>query len=83
MGDIMTPWGNAPTPTPDEHGDTISSTKGGYDLKDGDGFKETPNSVSGIGLQPAIINVPDGPGPNDTVPVPDLTGRNPGTISGS
>ena len=80
MADLKTPWTDAPVSTPGENEATIASTRGGEDVKDGAGFKETPNSVSGLGLQPSIIQVPDGPGANDTVPVPDLTDRIPGTI---
>jgi hypothetical protein len=81
MADMQSPWADAPVPTPGTEGE-ISSTKGGFDLVD-NAPKETPNSVSGLGLQPTTINMPDAPGVGATVPVPDLTGRIPGTISGS
>ena len=77
MADIQTPWTSVPVPTPDTGG-FLGGTKGGADLPDAP--KETPNSVTGIGLQPTLIDVPDAPGGGAHINVPDLTGRNPGTI---
>ena len=79
MADMQSPWADAPVPTPGMTDATIASTKGGANLVD-TAPKETPNSVSGLGLQPTIIQVPDGPSETATVPPPDLTGRIPGTI---
>jgi hypothetical protein len=78
MGDIKTPWAEPPVSTPGTEG-SLPGTKGGFDLVD-NAPKETPNSVSGLGLQPATVSLPDGPGVGTTVPVPDLTNRIPGTI---
>lgn len=69
--DLQTPCDLA-WETPPMEGFNIAS-RGGYDLGEGTQY-ETPNSISGLPLQPTIITLGgDAPSRGDQVPLPDLS----------
>lgn len=78
--DLQIPWTDYPVAAPEAQGQVSISGHGGQ-LPDSEGAGESENSVSGLPKQPTITTgIPDAPGANAQVPIPDLKDRIPGTI---